>query len=81
MDAAYPGEYRIWEVIKVPRDYWNETTVKEALDWALYEKLNITPQEAAQLTQKAFAKIGLYGLVVHERLPVKELIIKYFDIM
>lgn len=78
LDAAYPGEYKIWEVIKVPKDYWNETTVKDALDWALYKKLNITHREALRLTQRDLVNIGLFGLVMYQRMPVNRLISKYF---
>lgn len=79
IDKTYPGVYKPWELPRTEVNYWNKETVKEALDWLIYDKLKITPIEAMNLRQKDTYPYGLYGLIRYEKIPFRAIVKKYYS--
>lgn len=65
INAVYPGIFHPWEFATVPMHFWeNETNVKDAMHWLIYEKLEYTSWSEANIKLKMtdFERLGLGGL-------------------
>ncbi len=69
LDAAFPGQFRPWEIVHLPRDTWRDAALRaDAVGWLL-GKLDITPAEvpqaiaAGRLTPDTFKDAGLDGVL------------------
>jgi len=64
LEAAYPGEYKPWELNNVPRSFWTETTCAEATKWLLEEKLKWSREEICNnLSQGTFVTHKLTNML------------------
>ncbi len=64
LNAAYPDEYKPWELNKVPLRYWNRETGIEAVKWLIEEKKKWTRDEVCKnLTYQVFFENGLRSVI------------------
>lgn len=64
IDSVYPKRFKLWQ-FKVPSNYWNEDTAKEAIKWLVEERCLFNPVEAREkLEIQHFRRNGLYSLLV-----------------
>ena len=64
LEAAYPGEYKPWELKQTPNKFWNEDTAVDATRWLIEEKLGWTVEYAREhITLDTFLAYGLGGML------------------
>jgi len=64
LEAAYPGEYRPWELKQAPKGFWTENTIHEAVRWLIEDKLGWSPDKAMkELAKEHFKEYGLSGML------------------
>lgn len=64
LNNAYPGKYHEWELVSVPKGYWNLETAKKATKWLIEEKLKWSEDEVKEnLCLEVFISNGLYGMI------------------
>lgn len=74
VDNVYPNKFREWELVKVPKYFWNRETEVEAIRWLFEEKLKWTEQDIKKkLTHHIFAENGLAGMKELGRSPFRAL--------
>jgi len=61
IEAAYPGQYKPWELGKTPRGYWNDDTAKMAVRWLVEEKLGLSIDEARNVITRHHFKAHNLG--------------------
>lgn len=60
-ENAYPGRLKPWQFKRVPNEYWNKETAKQAVRWLIEEKLKITDDE--QILERINCELfNSYGL-------------------
>ena len=45
LNAAYPNQFRKWELLNTPVNFWNEAMGIRAARWLIAEKLKLTDNE------------------------------------
>jgi len=64
IDAAYPGEYKPWELRRSPNLSWSYDKAIEAIKWLIDERLKWSHDEiCTKLTFQVFVDNGLSGMV------------------
>jgi len=64
INAAYPNQFKEWELKNTPYNFWNETTAIQATKWLIEEKLKWTKEDIKEkLSQKVFIDNGLSGML------------------
>ena len=64
IDNAYPGKFKAWEFSKVPNNFWNLKTAKEATIWLIEEKLKWNDEDVKQkLSLNIFRQYSLTGML------------------
>ena len=61
IDTAYPGRFKPWQFKSVPKDFWTEETIIQAIKWLVEEELQLTMDEARQ--QWSSILLREYGLI------------------
>lgn len=62
---AYPGRYKAWEFMRVPRGFWNREKGIEATRWLAEEKLKLSKDEILNgMKQSDFQKYKLLGMLL-----------------
>ncbi len=66
LNNAYPGKFHEWELKSVPRNFWNDTTKKQAIIWLIEEKLKWDDEQIKHnLCTNTFKENGLYSLLIN----------------
>ena len=64
IENAYPGKFKSWEFSKVPKNFWNMETAKEATMWLIEEKLKWSDEDVRRnLSQNTFKENSLGGML------------------
>ena len=64
IENAYPGKFKSWEFSKVPKNFWNMETAKEATMWLIEEKLKWSDEDVRRnLSQNTFKENSLRGML------------------
>lgn len=64
LNAAYPGEYKSWELSNAPWNTWNDENAAKATIWLFEEKLNWNEEDIkSYATRRIFISNGLAGLM------------------
>ena len=64
IENAYPGKFKPWEFSKVPNNFWNMETAKEATMWLIEEKLKWSDEDLRRnLSQNTFKENSLRGML------------------
>ena len=64
IENAYPGKFKPWELLSVPKKFWNLETAKEATIWLIEEKLKWSDEDIKQkLSANIFIKNSLTGML------------------
>jgi hypothetical protein len=64
INAIYPGKFKPWEFNKVPPNYWNKRTGKQAVKWLIEERLQWSKEDIIKnLTVGVFRKNTLSGML------------------
>ncbi len=64
IENAYPGKFKAWEFSKVPKNFWNLKTAKEATIWLIEEKLKWDDEDVKRnLSQNTFKENSLTGML------------------
>ena len=64
IENAYPGKFKSWEFSKVPKNFWNMETAKEATMWLIEEKLKWSDEDVRRnLSQNTFKENSLCGML------------------
>ena len=64
IENAYPGKFKAWEFAKVPKNFWNMETAKEATMWLIEEKLKWSDEDVRRnLSQNTFKENSLRGML------------------
>lgn len=80
IDATYPGEFKPYSLKNAPKDYWNDSTIKEAI-YNLMEDLSLTKEEIISvITKQMLIDNDLGGLLDYcGNSPYKALQIAFGD--
>ena len=63
IENAYPGKFKPWEFSKVPKNFWNMETAKEATMWLIEEKLKWSDEDLRRnLSQNTFKENSLTSI-------------------
>ncbi len=64
LEAAFPGEFMPWELLQVPRNYWNKETGIIATNWLIEIKLKWSDEQIkSSLNYEVFKENGLTGML------------------
>ncbi len=64
IENAYPGKFKAWEFAKVPKNFWNMETAKEATMWLIEEKLKWSDEDVRRnLSKNTFKENSLRGML------------------
>ena len=64
IENAYPGKFKPWEFSKVPKNFWNMETAKEATMWLIEEKLKWSDEDVRRnLSQNTFKENSLTSII------------------
>ena len=64
IENAYPGKFKAWEFAKVPKNFWNMETAKEATMWLIEEKLKWSDEDVKEkLTLNTFKENSLKSML------------------
>lgn len=64
LNAAYPNQFKVWELNNTPMNFWNEETGVQATKWLIEEKLKWTENDIKEkLLHKTFVENGLGGML------------------
>ena len=64
LNAAYPGDYKPWELSNAPWNTWNDENAAKATIWLFEEKLNWNEEDIkSYATRRIFISNGLAGLM------------------
>ena len=64
INAAYPGQFREWELKNVPGNFWNEETGIQATRWLIEEKLKWNNNDIKEkISYKVFIDNELSGMI------------------
>lgn len=58
---SYPNRFKIWELSRVPLNYWNEKTAKEAIKYLIEEKLKWSRNDILNKLEKNVILENGYG--------------------
>lgn len=80
INSVYPNEFKPYNLKNAPKDYWNDNTVKEAIEF-LMEKLSLTKGEIiSNLTKQMLVENDLGGLLDYcNNSPYKALLLTFGD--
>jgi hypothetical protein len=63
LDTVYPGRFKVWELKKIPNDFWTKDSVIQAMKWLIEEKLQWSEEDIKKnFTIKTFIENGLRRL-------------------
>jgi len=63
INAVYPNEFKRWEFTAVPKNYWTNEHIKEAVKWLIIDKLKYNDNDIKnKLNKDDFQNNGLGGL-------------------
>ena len=64
IENAYPGKFKPWEVARVPKNFWNMETAREATIWLIEEKLKWSDEDVKEkLTLNTFKENSLKSML------------------
>jgi hypothetical protein len=64
INAAYPNQFKEWELKNTPRNFWNKETAIKATKWLIEDKLKWTEKDIKEkLNIKVFYNNGLSGMI------------------
>lgn len=67
LEAAFPGEYQIWELRRVPNGYWTNETIGIAIRWMIEEVLHWDKEDVEnKINKSVFSQNGLGGMLYNK---------------
>ena len=64
IDNAYPGKFKPWEFKRIPNNFWNLKTAREATIWLIEEKLKWSDEDVKEkLTLNTFKENSLKSML------------------
>lgn len=65
LNKLYPNKYKEWELVSVPRNFWDKENATKAMEWLVKEKLNANnPEDIKKITVNTLKKYKIKSILM-----------------